>query len=675
MPTNKNKIFVSIIWGYPKYFCDFAIEEHYHMHALKIAKELGYKVVVIIQNEPGIIENDPQLDKDIEIIYYSNIFNYLYQIIKYSVKSSVFYVNSVEPQSLIVPFLARKTIFMGHTHPIRQTKLKQMIFNLSMKFFSKIRLNNGDEKKFLLQQGITEEKLQVVPLSVSFKDYKILDERQERKDLVYFGNITNKKNLPTIIKACNIVCEKYPEIKLHILGKEKDIIDNTIISPKLNVIKYGFTEKASDVNILLNKYLIYLNSSFDEGMCVAVYNAALAGCALCLPTIMSFTGVFKDKALFHKVTDHEQLAKNIIYYLENPKTISEHNKLCREMIIKDYNYQKISELMKDLFTFKDKQKNADGGDTFLTKINKTVFKTKRYIKPLAKLISSKKIRRLLLYINGKFTEYSYKKTILRYYNTIPLEKINAEKREVLEYLKLNPATLFPYDFIDNYKASEIEVLTDTKKKLKYVLFYGKRLYFKRSCSEAEIKILFNSLILSQDIKSPHRYLTEDFNVSENDIIADIGSAEGDFSLKIIDKVKKIYLFETDPELIEALQSTFEPWKEKVIIINKYVSDKSTDNHISLDSYFKGKELPDLIKIDVEGAEYNLLCGAKSLLSSKKSLKIVVAAYHRYNDEIILRNELDKYGFTSKFSNGYMLSIWDDILIEPYLRRGLIRANK
>jgi glycosyltransferase involved in cell wall biosynthesis len=220
-----------------------------------------------------------------------------------------------------------------------------------MRFFSKIRLNNEAEKTFLLNEGLAEEKLKVVPLSIPLENYKILNNNEERKDLVYFGNITAKKNLPTIVKACSLVAKKYPGIKLHLIGREYEKIEENLIGQKLQIVRHGFIEKTSDVNVLLNKFLISLNSSFDEGMCVAVYNTALAGCALCLPKIMSFTQVFKDKALFHEVNDSKQLAKNIIFYLENQSMAQEHNKQCREMIMRDYNYQKISEQMKDLFTF------------------------------------------------------------------------------------------------------------------------------------------------------------------------------------------------------------------------------------------------------------------------------------------------------------------------------------
>jgi 16S rRNA A1518/A1519 N6-dimethyltransferase RsmA/KsgA/DIM1 with predicted DNA glycosylase/AP lyase activity len=40
-------------------------------------------------------------------------------------------------------------------------------------------------------------------------------------------------------------------------------------------------------------------------------------------------------------------------------------------------------------------------------------------------------------------------------------------------------------------------------------------------------------------------------------------------------VNRIYMFEYDKEWIAALETTFEPYKDKVEIINKYVSNKMT----------------------------------------------------------------------------------------------------
>jgi len=309
-----------------------------------------------------------------------------------------------------------------------------------------------------------------------------------------------------------------------------------------------------------------------------------------------------------------------------------------------------------------------------TEIYKIIFQLKTKLKPIAKLITNKKIRNIILYVNSSFSSYTFKRTMLKYYNGLSSSQIDSDIKKVVEFLKHNKSSLFPYEFTKKYSKLNVEVLTDLENGLRYVYLDAKKLYFKRSYDEAKIKSVFSALLMEQDPESPHLYLTEDFNLSEDDILADIGAAEGEFSLRVVDKVKKIYLFEYDPESIEALKATFEPWKNKVQIIGKYVSDDISNSHTTLDNFF-AEENPSFIKVDVEGAELDLLHGAKKILSSKSPMKFITASYHRHNDEITLRDELIKYGFETGYSKGYMLSIWDDILKEPYLRRGIIRAKK
>lgn len=350
--SNK-KYFVSFIHGYFHNLHQFSAEENYHLHALKVAKDMGYKPIFILrgnETDKNEMETDPHFDPAIKIIMYKNFFHFLYQIIKYSAKSSVFYVNSYEWQSFTVPFFTRHAIFMAHTQPKRQTVLKQYVQDFVYKFFWRIRLNNVTEKEYLLERGTKEKKLFVVPLVVAF-DYFYKKEGDQRKDLVYFGNITKKKNLPTILRAVNIVRKDKPETILNVVGKIMDdefqkVVDELNLSK--NIKTYGFIplDKLADT---LNGNLIYINASFDEGQCVAVYDSALCGCALCLPNIMSFTGVFKDKALFHDVTDYEKLAKNILYYLNNPNKAEKDNEECIAMIKRDYNKEIVEKKMRVLF--------------------------------------------------------------------------------------------------------------------------------------------------------------------------------------------------------------------------------------------------------------------------------------------------------------------------------------
>lgn len=308
-------------------------------------------------------------------------------------------------------------------------------------------------------------------------------------------------------------------------------------------------------------------------------------------------------------------------------------------------------------------------------MNKTIFNIKKILKPLLKKISNKKIRDFIIFLHNKSNEYTYNRSVLKYYSKFDLDQIEPEKAKVINFLRENPFNLFPYEFTKKYSSSDIKVLKDEKNGLKYSFLNGKKIYFKKTLAAENIKNVLNSLTLEQDTESPHRYLVDNFNVSENDIVADIGAAEGDFALSIVDKVKKIYIFEANPELIEALTATFEPWKEKVVIVNNYVSNKSNDMFTTLDVFFKDKELPTFLKIDIEGAEYDLIQGAKKVLSTNDKMKVIMAAYHKHNDEVVLDNELKKYDFKTEFSKGYMLSIWDGIIKEPFLRRALIRAKK
>jgi hypothetical protein len=202
------------------------------------------------------------------------------------------------------------------------------------------------------------------------------------------------------------------------------------------------------------------------------------------------------------------------------------------------------------------------------------------------------------------------------------------------------------------------------------------LYFKRDWDEEQIQKYYNGLLIEQDISSPHRYETAEFHVSEGDVVIDAGVAEGNFALSIVDKVKKLYLFEVDEAWIEVLKITFAPWKDKVIIINKYVSNNNKDNCITLDSFF-GDEQIDFIKADIEGAESQLLDGAKTILSRQTSIKIVLCTYHKHRDADILNRMLIEKGFSAEFSKGYMIFYYEayDKLKPPYLRKGLIKAKK
>ena len=243
-----------------------------------------------------------------------------------------------------------------------------------------------------------------------------------------------------------------------------------------------------------------------------------------------------------------------------------------------------------------------------------------------------------------------------------------EKEKVYEFLKENPVQVFPYDFVKTYDRDNIQVYTDDSCDMLYVLHESKRLYFPSEYCEHTVRHIYVSLLIEQDINSPHRYEYGNFRVKEGDVVVDVGSAEGNFALSVVERAKKIYLFEPEEEWTPALEKTFEPWRDKVVIVRKYVSDTTTETEVRLDDYFEGMNIH-FLKIDVEGAELQVLQGGEKLLANQRKLQVVVCAYHKPHDEDIINDWLQARRFRTHFSNGYM------IFEAPWLRRGLIRATK
>jgi precorrin-6B methylase 2 len=230
-----------------------------------------------------------------------------------------------------------------------------------------------------------------------------------------------------------------------------------------------------------------------------------------------------------------------------------------------------------------------------------------------------------------------------------------ERKNFTNYFSHHLATGMTLSLASEYRFRQVKLSKDKKNNLHYITTdNGYRLYFGRNTSKAHIKEMYNNLCMEQDHRSPHNYCFDNLQITPDTILADIGASEGFFTLQFIDKIKKAYLFESDPEWIEALQATFQPWKDKTVIINKYISNTDNNNNITLDKYFHLKPKPTIIKLDIEGSEQKALEGAAGLLHNSAISDILVATYHRREDAETLPQLLKNNNYTVKLSPGYML---------------------
>lgn len=260
------------------------------------------------------------------------------------------------------------------------------------------------------------------------------------------------------------------------------------------------------------------------------------------------------------------------------------------------------------------------------------------------------------------------------YGTIPYVWMSllfpdSPKRNYYKFLKDYGYMHYPYEFAGKYITMPIDIKKDKERDLLYVMHRGnKKLYYPRGYEKEMIDKNYRALLIEQDPKHPHHYV-DSLEEFAGKTFLDVGSAEGFTSLDAIEHVRFIYLFEFESKWVEALQATFEPWKEKVVIVEKYVGKKNDVLNVTLDTFFKDKPKDDLfLKMDIEGAECDALRGAEGLFAEARSLDFAICTYHRKDDKKNISAYLDQKGCTYFHRDGYLYA-------RHRLRTALIRGHK
>jgi hypothetical protein len=284
---------------------------------------------------------------------------------------------------------------------------------------------------------------------------------------------------------------------------------------------------------------------------------------------------------------------------------------------------------------------------------------------------------LLVLVRFILEPESYKnrrKEVLAHFKKIDQSKLHPEIREGVKYLKYHKFSSFPYKWTQKYDNLLPEVFRDKANQSFYTLFDGKKMYFPKRFTHDHVIWAVRTILKEQDPCSPHLYLTSDFQVDPFSIVVDAGVAEGNFALNVVESAKRLFLVECEIEWMEALKLTFSPWKEKVIFIEKYMSDIQSDTTTSIDTLVSPEPGESyFIKLDIEGFEQKALRGMKRLMASLNHVKMDVCTYHHPNDLSEIKSILQSYGFKCQVSDSYVL--YFQAGEEPSFRKTLIRAEK
>jgi len=242
-----------------------------------------------------------------------------------------------------------------------------------------------------------------------------------------------------------------------------------------------------------------------------------------------------------------------------------------------------------------------------------------------------------------------------------------EKSRLYAFMGKYGLTPFPYPFSLEYQKMLVDCYFDEQQGMYYVNNSNKKLYFPKSYKKEEIILSYKDLVTEQDFRSPHLYV-KDINRLKGKTLLDIGAAEAIFSLNTIELVNHVYIFECDENWIEALTATFDPWKNKVTIVRKYVSDINDENNITIDRFLEGKEKTNLfLKMDIEGYEQAALRGASNTLKEAIDIDFSICTYHRKNDAAEIAKMLQSYNLEYEITDGYLY-------YGKEFRKGIIRRK-
>lgn len=261
-------------------------------------------------------------------------------------------------------------------------------------------------------------------------------------------------------------------------------------------------------------------------------------------------------------------------------------------------------------------------------------------------------------------------------------KLDGKYSAEVDYIKKKgKLMLYPYSFCEQYSVAPEDIFDDSERKLNYVFYKGKKLFFPWESHEL-IAGKYLQLIMEQDAESPHRYF--DGEVPECDVFVDVGSAEGIISLDAIEKAKEIYLLECDEKWIEALEATFEEYADKVHIVRKYAGSFSDEKTTTLDDLldrYKNKKI--VIKMDIEGMETDALMGAQKVMRDNECV-FSCATYHTNTAFEEIESFFKKNDYVSSTTEKWMLFIYGNMTLAngkyqriqfPYFRHGIIRGEK
>jgi glycosyltransferase involved in cell wall biosynthesis len=171
----------------------------------------------------------------------------------------------------------------------------------------------------LMKRGFSQDKIVVVGNGVNVEDYRFSAEKMPCS-LIYIGRLTELKRVSSLIEAISMVRNRFPEVKLHIVGdgpKHQEVrrkIEALQLSQNVSI--HGYVPEREKIE-LLSTCAIYVSNSVFEGFGIPLVEAMAAGTVPVVSDIEGHRFVFQDDNVGYLVKSTEEMAMKIIDLLSN----------------------------------------------------------------------------------------------------------------------------------------------------------------------------------------------------------------------------------------------------------------------------------------------------------------------------------------------------------------------
>ena len=264
---------------------------------------------------------------------------------------------SVAARLVKVPRIAAMVTGAGYAFTAKSLKAKiikiimSFLYRLAFRCTDVVIFQNGDDKQqFVEAHLVKESKCRLVNGSgVNLEKFSVAP-YPEQITFFMLSRVMYSKGIREYLQACEIVKEKYPQVRCMLLGACEGIQDSLAeedLAPYLEREILEYFGETEDVAAYYRECSVYVLPSYREGTPRTVLEAMAMGRAVITTDTPGCRETVIDGQTGYLVParDGDAVAEKMIAFIEHPEHVAEMGRASREYCRRKFDVKKVNEAM------------------------------------------------------------------------------------------------------------------------------------------------------------------------------------------------------------------------------------------------------------------------------------------------------------------------------------------